>query len=281
MAQLNVDHKVFADHRFQCFGRLIGGDKWTGLGRMIFLWNACLEHQTYHLNEADLLDLHPDIPDIKNHLINSGLGRVEDEGIYICGTHGRIEWLGTLRANGKYGKRGKTFGKQGGRPPKKKTPSRGLLKPPQGGEVLNPPSSSVSTSSSNTDLLDKEQEQVQVHGAEAPPVAVKLLHGEFKNVLLKPEEYEKLRQKHPDGKADTAIAFLDAKLESKKDAHGKLPKTYQYGSHYAVLHEGSWVWLELAKAGSVKLPPGGVAVTDADRAALRAWGEKGKQGGKK
>lgn len=60
-------------------------------------------------------------------------------------------------------------------------------------------------------------------------------YGEFGNVKLTPDEYDKLVETYgDDDQADFAIEVLDGYLENK-------PKC-KYKSHYAVMRKGNWVW---------------------------------------
>jgi hypothetical protein len=112
MARINVEQKALTDHRFQACGRLLGCDRHAALGICVHVWNACQEEGTYHLTRDALSDLHPHLPQGALHdaLIGAGLARVEPEGVYICGTRGRIEWLTRKR------EAARENGAKGGRP---------------------------------------------------------------------------------------------------------------------------------------------------------------------
>lgn len=93
---------VFTDRRYTRLGRLLGtNSRFDAIGRMVHVWEHCLEHQTYVVT-ADALD---DIagPGFALAMVGAELGEETPEGIRVCGTEGRIEWLGRLRANASRG----------------------------------------------------------------------------------------------------------------------------------------------------------------------------------
>lgn len=112
MARINGEAKALADVRFKALGRAIGADRWAALGRMWAVWNECQERGAYVLSAADLDLIHDDIADFSAAVVSAGLGRKTDEGIYICGTRGRIEWLERKR------NAARENGTKGGRPKK-------------------------------------------------------------------------------------------------------------------------------------------------------------------
>lgn len=109
-------------------------------GKMARLWRTCTIEQRHilSLEEVELVlgDRGP------SALIASRLGEEARGGIRICGTKGRIEWLGKLKENGK----------KGGRPSKtKRFPSgfeNGTKSEPSGSRDRNPLSPSLAPSPS-------------------------------------------------------------------------------------------------------------------------------------
>jgi hypothetical protein len=113
VARVNVDQKALTDSRFAILARLMGtGDRDTALGRMIRVWNECIERETYELPTL-VIETIFDQSDAPDWLIESGLAeRSNERSLRIKGTEGRIEYLAKKRANAKRN------GKLGGRPPK-------------------------------------------------------------------------------------------------------------------------------------------------------------------
>jgi len=112
---------------------------------MIYIWNECQESGSYQLTREELLDIHPDLPDFADAIVEAKLGRSADDGtIYICGTKGRIEWLAKARENAKYGVLGRDYGAKGGRPRNPRTGDKenshaGVTETPTRGGGGNPP----------------------------------------------------------------------------------------------------------------------------------------------
>lgn len=162
MARVNVEQKALTDSRFGSLGLMllqtelgeaandvsIETAQCVGVGRMVRVWNACQERNTYTLSEIDLLILlgHQESGQF---LIDCGLGqRMKGGGIRVCGTKGRIEWLAKSRENG--GK-GAEHGVKGGRP--KLTPHGVIGKPPVGLAEKPPPAPAL------TPTKKKEQDK--------------------------------------------------------------------------------------------------------------------------
>lgn len=177
MARINVDQKALVDARYDLLGSLLGASRHDALGRMIVLWNQCLERGSYFLPVA-LVDA-----------VMMGKGGVvvaadlaEDAGdgtLRIKGTEGRIEWLHSARQNGREGgAAGAEHGKKGGRPPgnPQKTPRRGLNKPPDGGFKNPRKTPFLSPSSFLLPPKDKEQESFVRPGARAAALVLDYWH---------------------------------------------------------------------------------------------------------
>lgn len=190
MARLTVEQSALVDRRFTTLGRLTGENRWAALGRMLLIWNECQERQVHHLTRDEIADIHPDREDFAEALVLADLAeRCGDGRLRIKGLQGRIEWLGTARANGSFGKLGAAHGSKGGRPRKppvggseeagnaegkeeKETPGRGLsenprsgvFKTPVGGFTKNPPPAPAPALKNKLPVSRVSQE-----GPEAPP----------------------------------------------------------------------------------------------------------------
>jgi hypothetical protein len=147
MARINVEQKALSDRRFQTLGRLTGETRHAALGRMLLVWNECQERETYLLTSGEIDDTSPDLQGFSDAIVNAGLARHEDGGIYICGTRGRIEWLAKQRKTGR-----KATG--GGRPPKP-IPDK-PTETPRGLAGKTPPAPALDSSGSNLSSPKKE-----------------------------------------------------------------------------------------------------------------------------
>lgn len=138
MARISVEQTVLTDLRYQTLGRIFRKEKRWARGVMMEVWNQCQELETHTLSRQDILDLCPDIKGFADALIAASLADEQEDGsLYIRGTKGRIEWLGKLRGNARFGALGGPSGVKGGRP--KQTPIRGLEETPIRGLENNPP----------------------------------------------------------------------------------------------------------------------------------------------
>jgi hypothetical protein len=152
MASVRTEEIAFSDLRFEVLAQLASlADADHARGKMNRLWRQCTIDQAYVLSAAVVRSVLG--PNGVEAIIDSQLGEQVDDGIRIKGTKGRIEWLGKVRKNGR-------FGKRGGRP--KKNP-RGLSK--QGVRVSeNTPQETLSTSvsvSTSTQIQDHENINTQ------------------------------------------------------------------------------------------------------------------------
>jgi uncharacterized phage protein (TIGR02220 family) len=118
---VRIDAEAFGDERFADLAQILGlADADHALGKMARIWRQCTVEQSYVLPENTINRI-IGFPSGAEALIASRLAEKTKIGIRIRGTNGRIEWLGRLRENGKYGH-------LGGRPKAK----------PQGFEEPNP-----------------------------------------------------------------------------------------------------------------------------------------------
>ena len=93
MAAIRVEACTADDIRFSVLAKLGGlADADHALGKMVRLWRACTNRQTYVLEELIVAEVVP-----VDALVASGLGERVDGGIRIRGTKKRIEWLAKVR----------------------------------------------------------------------------------------------------------------------------------------------------------------------------------------
>jgi hypothetical protein len=115
VAAVRIEEAAFSDRRFDRLASLLGlpcAD--CARGKMAALWRQCTLEQRHVLDEDDVaIVLGPGGADA---LVAARLGERTKKGVRICGTKGRIEWLGRARSNGEYGK-------LGGRPRKNNNPA--------------------------------------------------------------------------------------------------------------------------------------------------------------
>jgi len=98
----NIEESVWSDVRFDTLARLMGVSRFDAVARCAWLWRLCTEGNSPVL-DADVVE--NTIP--VGLLVRAKLARAQDDGVYICGTTGRIEWLEKMRANGRKGGRPK------------------------------------------------------------------------------------------------------------------------------------------------------------------------------
>lgn len=146
MSRVNVDFMALCDSRFSRLAHEMGlADAAHALGFMIRVWAECTMRGTETLQGFELTAASACVPSsspengVADALVQSDLAEEISDDLYrIKGCTGRIEWLTTLRNNGKYGK-------LGGRPKKpdrvpKEKPSRVSKNNPAGGQKNNPTS---------------------------------------------------------------------------------------------------------------------------------------------
>lgn len=141
MSSIRIESSAFGDDRFEMLARKAGlADADHARGKMARLWRTCTIEQRHILSIEEIeLVLGERGP---NALVASRLGEEARGGIRICGTKGRIEWLGKLKENGK----------KGGRPTKTKRFPSGFedetKEEPSGSRDRNPLSPSLALSPS-------------------------------------------------------------------------------------------------------------------------------------
>ncbi len=138
MSSVRIESAAFGDDRFEMLARKAGlADADHARGKMARLWRQCTIEQRHILTVEEIALVLGDSG--ADALIVARLGVRVDDGIRICGTRGRIEWLEKLKENGK----------KGGRPKKTK-------RFPSGSEESNPltlsPSPSLSPEISDLSL---------------------------------------------------------------------------------------------------------------------------------
>lgn len=132
MSGVRIEDDAFGDTRYDVLARACGlADADHARGKMARLWRQCTAESRYVLPVEDVESVLGE--NAVAGLERARLGEKVRGGVRIRGTQGRIEWLGKLRDNGK-------FGKLGGRP---KGNPRGLARgipdgPPLGSGELTP-----------------------------------------------------------------------------------------------------------------------------------------------
>jgi hypothetical protein len=97
-ANVTIQHKAFADSRFDCLAQLAGlADADHARGKMARLWSMCTELQT---DRPPLAIIRGCLgPAGEHHLVESELGeQVADGLVRVRGCEGAIEWFGELRS---------------------------------------------------------------------------------------------------------------------------------------------------------------------------------------
>lgn len=186
MARISVEQKALIDPRYKTLGRLLGESKYSALGRMIYVWNECQEVGSYTLEKSTIDDIFPEIPGFTNAVISSKLAsKVRSGKIRIKGTKGRIEWLNKARANGRFGRLGKDFGKLGGAPPER-PPQSGGRRTPVRGLVPNPP-----TAPAHKDIKEKHTKEKGPGKAGRRPGSVEevIEYAKTRSGLIDPQDF--------------------------------------------------------------------------------------------
>jgi hypothetical protein len=97
MARVNIDDVAFSDLRFDVLAKRAGlTDADHARGKMARLWKYCTDSETYYAPGEVIVAVLGDGG--VDAMIASGLGRIEPDGIYVCGSRGRTEWLGAMRS---------------------------------------------------------------------------------------------------------------------------------------------------------------------------------------
>lgn len=104
-ASIRIEDEAFSDRRYDRLAKEAGlADADHARGKMAVLWRQCTIEQRHELPVEDVSDVLG--PRGVDALIAARLGELVGDQVRICGTEGRIEWLGKLRNNGKYGSLG-------------------------------------------------------------------------------------------------------------------------------------------------------------------------------
>lgn len=101
MAAVRIEEDAFTDSRIELLGEIAGYNRYEALGRIAHLWRVCTARNTYVLAEHFILGALG--RNGVEALIGSGLGERTSDGIRVCGTEGRIEWLAQKRRAGSAG----------------------------------------------------------------------------------------------------------------------------------------------------------------------------------
>jgi hypothetical protein len=111
MPSVRIEDEAFSDERFCVLANACQlADEDHARGKMAKVWRACTARQSHTLPESIVVSiLGPNGPAA---LVSAELGEVTDGGVRICGTRGRIEWLGKLRKNARKGGKAKAAKRQ-------------------------------------------------------------------------------------------------------------------------------------------------------------------------
>jgi len=169
------------------------------------LWRQCTIEQREVLDERDVTDVLGARG--VDAICAARLGEKVEGGVRIKGTSGRIEWLATLRGNGRYGK-------MGGRPRKRKT-LKGSQKAPKSAQTETPPAPAPAPAPAQ----EERETRAGTH-AVAPPETralistqpnqgIRLHETQFQPALFR-EYFDMVFQNHPD-KAPAVRALAEWK----------------------------------------------------------------------
>ena len=123
---VRIERYAFGDPRFDLLGQLIGVDRFSAFGRMVYVWRVCTRDQKYVL-DAPTVNAAMAYPGAAEKLVEAGLAEKVPDGFRIKGTEGRIEWYGSICKSAKLGgeaNRAKWDGKRKGEPNGSRTASR-------------------------------------------------------------------------------------------------------------------------------------------------------------
>jgi hypothetical protein len=103
-ASVRIEDEAFSDRRYDLLARELGlPDADCARGKMAAIWRQCTQQQV-HVLDAEIVRVILGNNGV-DALVKSRLGEVVSNGVRICGTRGRIEWLAKLRNNGRKGGR--------------------------------------------------------------------------------------------------------------------------------------------------------------------------------
>lgn len=128
MPSVRIEDVAFGDLRYPRLAAECGlADADHAIGKMARLWRQCTAENQYQMDPADVIAVLG--PRGVEALVASRLGEVVAGGkVRIRGTRGRIEWLETLRENGR----------KGGRPRTARVTNAETKRKPSGSVDLNP-----------------------------------------------------------------------------------------------------------------------------------------------
>ena len=101
-ASVRIEDEAFSDGRYDVLARLAGlPDSDCARGKMMRLWRQCTIEQIYVLTDLDIQCVFGE--NGVDAILQSRLAERVENGIRICGTRGRIEWIKKLRNGNKNG----------------------------------------------------------------------------------------------------------------------------------------------------------------------------------
>lgn len=90
MPRLNIEDGILADPRFQMLVRRLDGDLERALGRVVRLWWSAQKHWGNGRRPIPLDEFHFGGFD---HIVDSGMAEVKEDGVYVRGARDQFEWL--------------------------------------------------------------------------------------------------------------------------------------------------------------------------------------------
>jgi hypothetical protein len=101
-ANVDIEAVVWSDPRFRMLAAKTGLDLFSVIARCARVWSACTDRSSC-LMSADDIDLFAEMPDFASAMVKCRLAQLEEGGVYVSGTTGRVEWLQGCRERGSKG----------------------------------------------------------------------------------------------------------------------------------------------------------------------------------
>lgn len=92
MASVRIENDAWDDPRYVLLGQRLGIDRFDALIRCARVWSYCTDRGA-HVLPAEMIDAHVGVAGFAEHMVGVQLAEKVAQGIRVCGTRGRIEWL--------------------------------------------------------------------------------------------------------------------------------------------------------------------------------------------
>lgn len=102
MVHIKIFEATLQDIRFKKVAVSVGLSLYEVIGRFLEVWFHCVKEHTYYVTDAELLVLMP-YPGMIEAAKACGLFVLGEEGVYVSGTRGRIEWYAHVKDAGQKG----------------------------------------------------------------------------------------------------------------------------------------------------------------------------------